>query len=419
MGGRRVWRVVKRVALAVGLVAIAGAIGMFLLRPTPVTVGDVVTRDIAPEIQGVGTVEAKVVVQVASKIIGRVVAVLADQGDTVRAGQILARLEDGEHAAEVRRSEASLERAPFAVTAQEAALRKARAALAAAEAAVSRVRANEALARANAARWRQLHSEGGVSRVDMDIRVTEADATAEDLRNAEAQRQAAREEIVALQASLEMTRHDVRMAEAALGTARARKADTVVTSPLDGYVVSRDLEPGAAVNPGVPILKIADPRTVWVTVHVDERETGAIALGDAAEITLRSQAGRPLRGRVARIRRESDRVTEQLAVDIAFEERPARLTLGEQAEATIRPAGQKGAVALPLGALVRSPDGVGAWTVVGGRLRFRRIRPGLADPAGWIQVLEGFRPGERVVLAPGRLADIGNEGRRVAPRPSL
>jgi len=67
------------------------------------------------------------------------------------------------------------------------------------------------------------------------------------------------------------------------------------------------------------------------------------------------------------VQRESDRVTEQLAVDIAFEERPPRLTLGEQAEATIRPTGRSQVAALPLSALIRTPDGLGVWVVVNGR----------------------------------------------------
>ncbi len=413
MDRRRLWRMVKGLLLAAGLVILGGGAVLFLVRPIPVIVAEVSVHDVAPAIQGVGTVEAKVIVQVAAKITGRVSSVLVDQEDSVETGQLLARLEDSQHAAEVKQGEAVLQRARLAIAAQEAALRKAQASSAAAEAGVSRVRATEALARVNAQRWRQLHLEGGVSRVDADVRATEAVAAAEELRSAEAQRRAASEDVAALHASLETARQDIRVAEAALAAAQARRADTVVVSPLKGYVVSRDLEPGATVNPGTPILKIADPYTVWVTVHVDEREAGGITVGDPADFALRSQTGRTFPGRVARIRRESDRVTEQLAVDIAFAERPSRLTLGEQAEATIRPPAKKGVVALPLAAVMRRPEGLGTWTVDNGRLRFRAVRLGVANPGGWVEVLEGLRPNEQVVLHPGRLADPRYEGRRV------
>jgi HlyD family secretion protein len=177
--------------------------------------------------------------------------------------------------------------------------------------------------------------------------------------------------------------------------------------------VIRELEAGATVNPGSGILKIADPRTAWVTVHVDERDLGSLSVGDRAEISLRSLPGRPVPGRIARIQRESDRVTEQLAVDIALLERPERLTLGEQAEARIRPPARHGSVGVPLGALVRTADGPGVWTVVAGRLAFRPVRIGVLDPGGWVEALDGVREGDEVVVAPGRLADPRNEGRRV------
>lgn len=246
---------------------------------------------------------------------------------------------------------------------------------------------------------------------------------AEQVEAARAQLRAVEERLALLRAGprphqVEAARAQVSEARAALALARSRLDDAAIVSSFDGYVVSRDLEPGATVNPGTPILKVADPRTGWVTVHVDERETGLIAVGDAAEISLRSLPGRALGGRVARIRRESDRVTEQLAVDIAFDERPTRLTLGEQVEATIRPAGRRGVVALPLGGLVRTAHGPGALVVEDGRLALKTVRLGMSDWRAWIEVLEGLRPGEQVVLARGRLAEPAHAGRRVLSQPA-
>ena len=413
MDHRRWWRWAIRAVLASGLLAggIAGA--LFFFRPPQVTVAAAAVREIAPVIQGVGTVEAKTVVTVSAKITGRLVSVLVDQGDAVRTGQLLATLDRAEQQAQVAQAEAAVQRARMAVIAQEVALRKAAASVQAAEATVGRLTATEGLARVNADRWRQLHQEGGVSRVEMDVRVTEAVVAGQERRSAEAQRRVAEEEVAVGRAAVDTLRQEVRVAEAALAATRARQADTEIRSPLDGVVVLRELEAGATVNPGSGILKIADPRTAWVTVHVDERDLGNLSVGDRAEISLRSLPGRPVRGQVARIQRESDRVTEQLAVDIALLERPERLTLGEQAEARVRPLARQGAVGVPLGALVRTADGPGVWTVVTGRLAFRPVRIGVVDPGGWVETLGGVRAGDEVVVAPGRLADRRNEGRRV------
>ena len=402
-----------RAVLAGGLLAggIAGA--LFFFRPPQVTVAVAAAREIAPVIQGVGTVEAKTVVRVSAKITGRLVSVLVDQGDTVRAGQLVATLDRAEQQAQVAQAEAAVQRARMAVIAQEVALRKAAAGVQAAEATVGRLTATEGLAKVNADRWRQLHQEGGVSRIEMDVRVTEAIVAGQELRSVEAQRRVAEEEVAVGQAAVDTLRQEVRVAEAALAATRARQADTEVRSPLDGVVVLRELEAGATVNPGSGIFKVADPHTAWVTVHVDERDLGSLSVGDRAEISLRSLPGRSVPGRIARIQRESDRVTEQLAVDIALLERPERLTLGEQAEARIRPPARHGAVGVPLGALVRTADGPGVWTVVAGRLAYRPVRVGVLDPGGWVEALGGVREGDEVVVAPGRLADPRNEGRRV------
>jgi HlyD family secretion protein len=402
----------QKALLIAGALAFFGAALWLSLRPTQVATAEVGAREISPAIQGVGTVEAKVVVQLAAKIPGRIVIMKVDQGDMVRFGQFLVQLENSESSAEVERAVANLDRAKLAVYGQQAAMLRAQAAQAAAEAVVAKARANRSLAYANAERWDKLAASDLVARMDLDERNNTAQLADAELKSAEALREAAAKEVAVQQVALNIVPKDIAATTAALASVRARKADTIITSPINGYVVSRELESGAAVNPGTPILKVADPNTIWVTVYVDEREAGSIAVGNAADVTLRSMPDRALRGKVVRIRRESDRVTEQLTVDIGFDELPEHLTLGQQAEATIRPATRK-AIALSLAALVQSPTGVGAWTVVDGRLRFRRARLGAVDPAGWIEVVQGFSVGDQVVIAPGKLADLKNEGRRV------
>ena len=401
-----------RALLIAGGLAFFAAATWLWLRPTQVTMAEVSVREISPVIQGVGTVEAKMVVQLASKIAGRIVMMKVDQGDTVRSGQILVQLEDSESSAEVERAVANLDRAKLAVHAQQASVLRTQAALSAAEAIVARARANRSLAYANAARWDKLAAAELVAKMDLDERNNAAQVADAELKSAEALREAAAKRGRRPERRIEHRAQGYRCIGGCARLSSGKEGGYRHHQPDHGYVVSRELESGAAVNPGTPILKLADPRTIWVTVYVDEREAGSITVGNTADVTLRSMPDRAFRGKVVRIRRESDRVTEQLTVDIGFDQPPERLTLGEQAEATIRPT-TKNAMALPLAALVQSPKGAGAWTVVDGRLRFRRARLGMVDPAGWIEVIAGFAGGEHVVIAPGKLADLKNEGRRV------
>jgi HlyD family secretion protein len=398
---------------------------------------EVTQRVLAPAIQGVGTVEAKVTVQVGSKITGRLVAVLVDQADTVTAGQVLARLDDAQPRAEVTRQDAAVRAAEAAVAEAEANVRRAQATLADLvagarpaeiaqwQARVTSARATRVLAERELRRTQELYAKELIAAQDVDRARQAFEVAVAQQQDATHALDLAREgprtdQVAAAQAALEAAEHQLsatgavrHQAAASLAVAREQLADTVILSPFAGYVVSRELEPGAPVTPTTPIVKLADPRTAWTTVYVDARDTAALTLGDRAEITLRSLPGRALAGQVARIQREGDRVTEQLAVDVAFDERPARLILGEQVEVTIRPPAHRGATALPVAAVVRRPEGSGALVIENGRLRFAAARLGAVDPAGWVEVLGGLRPGAHVVLTPGSLADPSNEGRRV------
>ncbi len=406
----------SRVLLVCGALAMFAAALWLWLRPATVTTAEVSAREISPAIHAVGTVEARVLVQLAAKIGGRISRMHVDQGDTVRAGQILAQLEDSESTAEVQRGAANLERAKLALHAQQAALLRAQAALSAAEAIVLKARANRALAYANAARWGKLEAAELVAKIELDERANAAELADAELKSAEALREAAAKEAAVQQVALKIVPHDIAAAAAALASLQARKADTVIASSTDGYIVSREVETGGAVNPGTPILKLADPRTIWATVYVDEREAGSLEIGNAADITLRSMPERVLTGKVARIRRESDRVTEQLTVDISFDTPPDQLRLGQQAEALIR-AAPRNVIAMSDAAVVQSARGAGAWIVVAGRLRLRPVRLGAVDPSGWVEVLQGLSVGDHVVVAPGKFSDPKNEGRRVIAQP--
>jgi HlyD family secretion protein len=412
---RRFPHTLKKLLVAGAVLLVAALIALYVFQPPAVTVATVTTRDIASATQGVGTVEAKVVVNVSSKVTGRVVSVAVDQGDTIRAGQLLARLDSAQYAADVDRGEANVRTAEAQLRdllagprPQE--LEQMRARLASATA--TRTLAEHDYERAQRLFARELISAQDIDRARQTYDV--ATAMERDVRHGVDLLQ----ENWARKDQVDAARAQLQAAQSALVLARANLTEAVIVSPLDGYVVSRALEPGGIVNPGIAIFKISDPRTAWATVYVDARDTAGLAVGDRADVTLRSLPGRAFPGRVARIQHEGDRVTEQLAVDVAFVERPSRLILGEQVEVSIRPPARRAVIALPLAAVVRRPDGPGALVIQDGRVRFAAARLGAVDPAGWVEVLGGLRPGAAVVLAPGPLADPSHDGRRVRVAPA-
>ena len=460
---------ILRILLIIGFLALAGWLLWFWLRPPQVSVTEVSERRITPSIQGIGTVESKIVVNIASKIPGRIISINADQGDSVTNGQVLVTLEDSELKAEIERAESALsrskstaevrraeiQRALSAVEVQRmsvqrvitnkevprATLRRAKSAVTSVDSTISKLRTLRLQAQNNATRWQKLYQSGDVSKMDLEERLTQAKAADDDVKNAEAQRNTALEDVknieaqintvgedvkqaqaqltvanddvATLRSGLKVIEQDINVAEAALASANARKSEGVIVSQISGYVISRELEPGAVVNPGTPILKIADPTTIWATVFIDESNSNSFEVGDLAEITLRSMQTGNLQGKVTRVQRESDRVTEQIAVDISFDRIPENIRLGEQLEAIIRPKSRNLKV-IPASALIRSKEGIGVWLVVENRLQFRKIQTGLVDASGWAEVISGLESGDKVVVSPGKLSDLSNQDRRVS-----
>ena len=343
-----------------------------LLAPPKVKVVKVERRDLTAQVYGNGTVEAKVVVGVSSKITGRIVELYADQGDQVKRGQLLARLENDDFIQQQRQSEAGVNRSAANLNVEQANLQKAR--------------ANLALAEKNAQRFKTLAEKNLVSRLE-----------AEQYENT---CQVAREEVARSTAALEAARMEQAANRASLGFARSKVADTLIYAPQDGVIITRDLEKGATVTPGMSIFTLADPATVWVKANVDESQLKGVAVGKKAIITLRSSPGEQFPGQVARLGRQSDRVTEELEVDVAFTPPLKNFRLGEQSDVYIVTEARKDVPSLPSAALVTKEKKRGVWVVENGRLKFKAVTVGIEDRRNFTEIVTGLDGSERVVVAP-------------------
>jgi HlyD family secretion protein len=298
---------------------------------------------------------------------------------------------------------------------ERANLARARASLEARRAAIAKALANTELARVTFDRFKQLHDRELIARQDLDVRSTEVRSAEADLANSRAEAVALEADIHRSEAAIRMAEREVAVAGAELAASESRLRETSVTAPLSGLILSREVEPGAVVVAGVPVFKMVDPRTVWVRIHLDESLLGAVRLGQPAQVTLRSSPGRPFRGEVVRIGEESDRVAEELSVEIRLLEGPARLRIGEQAEATITTRAAAPARVLPASALVHAASGPPAVFVVeDGRARLRPVTIGERDPrSGAVELTAGIADGERVVVGPAPVPTTLRDGQRV------
>jgi HlyD family secretion protein len=376
-----IWPVVLVIGIAV--------LKMTLLAPARVKVVTVVNHDLISQVYGNGTVEAKVVVGVSCKITGRIIELNADQGDYVKRGQLLARLENDDVIQQERQSQAGLNKSAASLNVEQATLQKAK--------------ANLVLAEKNALRFNVLAGKNLVSKLEAE--------------QYETSRQVAREEVARSQAALDAVRMEQLAGRAGLGIARSRVTDTFIYAPQDGVIISRDQENGSTVSPGMPIFTLADPRTVWVKANVDESLLKGVRVGNKAMIMLRSSGNDQLAGQVARLGRQSDRVTEELEVDVAFSDPLENFRLGEQSDVYIVTGTKISVPTLPSATIVTKEKLRGVWVASDGKITFTPVTPGIEDRRGFTEIVSGLRGGERVVLAPAIVMASFKDGMKVRVTP--
>lgn len=358
--------------LPILLVAAVILLRITVFAPPKVKVIRVEKRDLTAQVYGNGTVEAKVVVGVSSKITGKVIELYVDQGDRVKRGQLLAKLENDDLIQQQHQAEAGMNRADANLSVEQANVQKAS--------------VNLVLAEKNTQRFRALVEKNVVSRLE-----------AEQYENTY---QVAKAEVARCAAALESARMEQKANTANLGFARSKVADTFIYAPEDGIIITRDLESGATVTPGLTIFKLADPRTVWVKANVDESHLKSVAVGKKAMIALRSSPGQHFPGQVARLGRESDRVTEELEVDVAFNPPFENFRLGEQSDVYIVTETRNSVPSLPSAILVVIENKRGVWIVENDRLKFKAVISGIEDWQSFTEIVAGLDGHERVAAAP-------------------
>lgn len=278
MGGK-----IKVVLVAVAVVA-AGVLAYVLLTKRPIVVPvAAVERNVAVKVYGLDTVEARIVSKIGFEVGGALADLSVDSGDVVTRGQELARLHRDAQQARVARAKA-------AIAATAANTRKA-------GANVEKARAVLAQRQADDTRQQELAGRNAISR-----------QTAEEAKR---DVEVAAAELTVAQTEVDVLVSQAADAAAALDYETAVLKQHVLQAPFDAVVVARHAEAGAVVRTGDAIFTLMDPKTVWTLAYIDEERAGALAVGQPAEVRLRSMPHDVYRGKVARIGIESDRANEE------------------------------------------------------------------------------------------------------------
>ncbi|HEX2950817.1 MAG TPA: efflux RND transporter periplasmic adaptor subunit, partial [Armatimonadota bacterium] len=105
---------------------------------------------------------------------------------------------------------------------------------------------------------------------------------------------------------LDAAKAKVNQARGSLQTADASERQTIITAPTDGRVTLRNVEPGEMVTPGLPIVRVAQLRRVWIRVYVPEETIGRIKVGERASVTTDAFPQHRFTGKVIEVAQEPE-----------------------------------------------------------------------------------------------------------------
>ncbi len=276
MAERRSWSRIAFPAIVVVIVALAAWYGWENLKDTGPGPGFA---------SGNGRIEATEV-DVAAKYAGRIEDILVKEGDFVRQGQPLARMQITTLEAQLAEAQASHQEAIHAIAAAKAQIALRKSDVAAAQAVVLQRQAELDAAHLRLQRSRSLAGQGATSRQQLDDDRTLALSTEAALTAARAQVIAAEAAVEAAEAQYVGAQSRAEAAAATVARVRADIEDSVLRAPRNGRVQFLVAQPGEVLAPGGKVLNLVDLSDVYMTFFLPERQAGRLQLGGEARIIL-------------------------------------------------------------------------------------------------------------------------------------
>jgi RND family efflux transporter MFP subunit len=325
-------------------------------RP-PMTVETTIAhkQSIAEEVTVVGNLIGDATVLVAPRAAGRLQDVFVRLGDRVGMGQRLAKIEDFEIVEQVKQADAAQDVSAATIRQREADLK---------------------LAETSVERSRSLYQRQLLPKQTLD--------------DNEARYQAA-------VAQLDLARAQNAQSKARIDELKINLANTLIQSPVNGFVSKRLVDPGAFVNQNAPIVEVVDITRVRLVVNVVEKDLKQLAKGDAANTQVDAFPGETFKGRIARVSPVLDPSTRTAPIEIEIPNADYRLKPGMYARVGITTATKKDALVLPANAVIDLGGRRGVFlpqpdnTAV-----FRQVQPG-TEQLDVVEIIDGINEGDRVI----------------------
>ena len=348
-----------------------GGFGGFGGQRPPMTVelAPVKRSEIVQNMTVVGNLIGAATVEAVPKVSGRLEAVTVRLGDRVGRGQPLAKIEDFEIREQVKQAQASFEVAVATIRQREADLK---------------------LAQTNLDRSKNLYERQLIPKQTYD--------------DTDARYQAAL-------AQLDLARAQHAQAQARLEELRITLSNTVIASPVSGFIGKRALDPGAWVTPSSAFISVVDIGIVRLVANIVEKDLRLVRTGMVADVEVDAFPGEKFKGRVANVAPVLDPATRTAAIEVEIDNAAFRLKPGMYAKVSFTVEHRKDILTVPANAIVDVGGKKGVFLLAEGNVaKFSPVEIGLSDAAK-IEVA-GLSEGTRVITTG---AAALREGDRIVP----
>jgi membrane fusion protein, multidrug efflux system len=172
---------------------------------------------------------------------------------------------------------------------------------------------------------------------------------------------------------------------------------TSVTSPVDGFVASRTVDPGAMVNTNTSIASVVDISRLRLVVNVVERDLRMVSPGDVADVEVDAYPGEKFTGKIARVAPVLDPATRTAAMEVEIPNNDNKLKPGMYARINLTVEDRKNTLVVPKGAVIDFESKRGVWMPnAENRAQFVPVTLGIEGP-DQIEVLSGLKDGDKFV----------------------
>jgi RND family efflux transporter MFP subunit len=310
------------------------------------------------EVTVVGNLIGRATVEAGPKVAGRLESVSVQLGDRVSRGQVIGRVDDRELQEQVKQARASFDVSAATIRQREADLR---------------------LAQTNLDRSRNLFERELIPKQTFD--------------DTDSRHQAAL-------AQLDLARAQFAQTQARLDELKINLSNTIITSPVSGFVAKRVLDPGGWVTPNAAFVSVVDIGVVRLVANIVEKDIRRITQDLAASVEVDAYPGEKFTGRVANIAPVLDPATRTGQIEVEIDNSNFRLKPGMYAKVAFTVDKKENALVIPTAALVDVGGNRGVFMANQGELgqvaNFKKIDVGIVNQT-LAEVTAGLTEGEQVV----------------------